>query len=205
MHRGRLGGRPCASRAGEEDPKVLVTTSREPSSRLTAFAKELKLIFPNAQRINRGGQARAPGPGCPPPPPARLQPATPTSPPVRVVARAHPLAYDRAASTGACLQVVGDLVDSCRSSGYTDIVIVHEHRGEPDGLVVCHLPFGAPLWRSSLPFHCGPHARPEPEPEPQLRAATAPRSVRRAPCRACSVQPRSLHGTRGRSAALHLL
>lgn len=45
--------------AGEEDPKIIVTTSRDPSSRLTAFAKELKLVFPNAQRINRGGQARA--------------------------------------------------------------------------------------------------------------------------------------------------
>lgn len=34
------------------------------------------------------------------------------------------------------------MVDSCRTSGFTDIVVVHEHRGEPDGLVVCHLPFG---------------------------------------------------------------
>lgn len=42
---------------------MLVTTSRDPSSRLTAFAKELKLIFPNAQRINRGGQARSPADG----------------------------------------------------------------------------------------------------------------------------------------------
>ena len=44
--------------AGERDPKILVTTSRDPSSRLTQFAKELKLVFPNAQRINRGGQVR---------------------------------------------------------------------------------------------------------------------------------------------------
>ena len=42
--------------AGERDPKVLITTSRDPSSRLTQFAKELKLVIPNAQRINRGGQ-----------------------------------------------------------------------------------------------------------------------------------------------------
>ena len=46
------------ARAGERDPKILVTTSRDPSSRLTHFAKELKLVFPNAQRINRGGQVR---------------------------------------------------------------------------------------------------------------------------------------------------
>ena len=46
------------ARAGERDPKILVTTSRDPSSRLTQFAKELKLVFPNAQRINRGGQVR---------------------------------------------------------------------------------------------------------------------------------------------------
>lgn len=38
--------------------QVLVTTSRNPSSRLTQFAKEVKLVIPNAQRLNRGGQVR---------------------------------------------------------------------------------------------------------------------------------------------------
>ena len=33
-------------------------------------------------------------------------------------------------------------MDTCRSHDFTDIVVVHEHRGEPDGLVVCHLPYG---------------------------------------------------------------
>ena len=46
--------------AGERDPKVLITTSRDPSSRLTQFAKELKLVVPSAQRINRGGQVMVP-------------------------------------------------------------------------------------------------------------------------------------------------
>ena len=41
--------------SGEFDPKILITTSRNPSSKLTQFAKELKLIFPTSQRINRGG------------------------------------------------------------------------------------------------------------------------------------------------------
>ena len=40
--------------AGFEDPKVCVTTSRDPSSRLKKFIKEIKLITPNSQRINRG-------------------------------------------------------------------------------------------------------------------------------------------------------
>lgn len=40
--------------AGAQDPKIVITTSRDPSSRLKMFAKEMKLIFPNAQRINRG-------------------------------------------------------------------------------------------------------------------------------------------------------
>lgn len=34
---------------------MLITTSREPSSRLVQFAKELKLCIPNSQRVNRGG------------------------------------------------------------------------------------------------------------------------------------------------------
>ena len=42
--------------AEERDPKILVTTSRDPSTRLVQFAKEVKLVLPNAQRINRGGQ-----------------------------------------------------------------------------------------------------------------------------------------------------
>ena len=81
-------------RAAERDPKVLVTTSRDPSSRLTAFSKEVRLVIPNATRVNRGGQ------------------------------------------------VVADLVSSARAHDFTDIVVLHEHRGEPDGLVVCHLPHG---------------------------------------------------------------
>ena len=80
--------------AADRDPKILITTSRDPSSRLNQFAKELKLIFPNAQRVNRGGL------------------------------------------------VVSQLVESCRAHEYTDLLVVHEHRGEPDGLVVCHLPYG---------------------------------------------------------------
>ena len=41
-------------RAGFRDPKIMITTSRDPSSRLTQFAKEMKLVFPNSQRVNRG-------------------------------------------------------------------------------------------------------------------------------------------------------
>lgn len=80
--------------AGVTDPKVVVTTSRDPSSRLKQFAKEVRLIFPNAQRMNRGGH------------------------------------------------VIEELVNVCRANEVTDLVIVHEHRGEPDGLIVCHLPHG---------------------------------------------------------------
>jgi len=79
---------------GLKDPRVLVTTSRDPSSRLGQFVKELRLLFPGAQRVNRG-------------------------------------AY-----------VVKDLMSLARSHEMSDVIIVHEHRGKPDGLVVCHLPFG---------------------------------------------------------------
>jgi U3 small nucleolar ribonucleoprotein protein IMP4 len=40
--------------AGMFDPKIAVTTSRDPSSRLKQFAQEIRLIFPNAIRLNRG-------------------------------------------------------------------------------------------------------------------------------------------------------
>jgi U3 small nucleolar ribonucleoprotein protein IMP4 len=80
--------------AGLEDPRVCVTTSRDPSSRLKQFAKEVKLLFPNSVRINRGNNR------------------------------------------------VDELIESCKQSEFTDVVIVQETRGEPDGLVVCHLPLG---------------------------------------------------------------
>lgn len=80
--------------AGVEDPKVVLTTSRDPSARLKMFTKEMRLLIPNCQKINRGG-------------------------------------YDFA-----------QLIGACRSNGVTDLLIVQEHRGEPDGLTVCHLPYG---------------------------------------------------------------
>ncbi|TNM90162.1 hypothetical protein fugu_004396 [Takifugu bimaculatus] len=83
--------------AGVEDPKIMVTTSRDPSSRLKMFAKEVKLMFPGAQRMNRGNHE------------------------------------------------IPALVQACRANNVTDLVIVHETRGQPGtttGLVVCHLPFG---------------------------------------------------------------
>lgn len=80
--------------AGVEDPKIMITTSRDPSSKLKQFAKEVRLIFPNSQRINRGN-------------------------------------YE-----------VKQLVEACRSNDVSDLILLHEHRGVPDGLIVCHLPFG---------------------------------------------------------------
>ncbi|KAK9912913.1 hypothetical protein M0R45_036746 [Rubus argutus] len=82
------------AKASERDPKILLTTSRDPSAPLIQFTKELKLVFPNAQVVNRGGQ------------------------------------------------VISEIVESCRAHDYTDVVLVHEHRGKPDGLIVCHLPYG---------------------------------------------------------------
>ncbi|KAJ8715776.1 hypothetical protein PYW07_010258 [Mythimna separata] len=80
--------------AGVEDPKIMITTSREPSARLKMFVKELRLIFPNSQRMNRGG-------------------------------------YD-----------MSHLIRACRANEVTDFIVVHEHRGVPDSLVICHLPYG---------------------------------------------------------------
>ncbi|CAO2205789.1 unnamed protein product [Urochloa humidicola] len=80
--------------ANIREPKIMLTTSRNPSSTLVQFVKELKVVFPNSQRINRGGQ------------------------------------------------VISEIVESCRSHDITDLILVHEHRGQPDGLIVSHLPHG---------------------------------------------------------------
>jgi len=38
--------------------------------------------------------------------------------------------------------VLKDLVKICQANGITDLVILHETRGEPDGVIVSHLPYG---------------------------------------------------------------
>jgi len=85
---------------GVRDPRVCVTTSRDPSSRLRAFAAEVRLIFPGAARINRGSTT------------------------------------------------VRELVAAAREADFTDVVLVAETRGEPDGLIVSHLPRGPSVFFS---------------------------------------------------------
>jgi U3 small nucleolar ribonucleoprotein protein IMP4 len=43
-----------AALSGIRDPRILVTTSRDASSRLMTFAKEVRLLIPTAIRLNRG-------------------------------------------------------------------------------------------------------------------------------------------------------
>jgi len=78
----------------EEEPKIMLTSSRRPSSKLTQFVKEMKLLFPGAQRMNRGNH------------------------------------------------LLGELVSASRRHGITDLIVAHETRGQPDGLIICHLPNG---------------------------------------------------------------
>lgn len=40
--------------SGVVDPRILITTSRSPSSRLSSFAKEIRLLLPTSTRLNRG-------------------------------------------------------------------------------------------------------------------------------------------------------
>ena len=82
------------SNAGVQDPKIVITTSRSPSTRLAQFAKEVKLLFPNSQRLNRGNY------------------------------------------------VISELVAACKSNQVSDLILLHEHRGVPDTLIVSHFPYG---------------------------------------------------------------
>ncbi|PWA80418.1 ribosomal RNA processing Brix domain protein [Artemisia annua] len=80
--------------ANERDPKILITTSINPSGPLKQFVKELTLVFPNSERMNRGGQ------------------------------------------------VMSEIVASCRSHDFTDVIFVQEVRGIPTRIIISHLPFG---------------------------------------------------------------
>jgi len=83
-----------AALSGVRDPRILVTTSRDPSSRLRTFAKEVRLLLPTATLINRGNY------------------------------------------------VLPDLVASAKTANFTDMVLLHEHRGTPTALTISHLPHG---------------------------------------------------------------
>jgi U3 small nucleolar ribonucleoprotein protein IMP4 len=80
------------------EPKILVTTSRSPSQRLTQFLKEMRLIFPNSVRVNRGNT------------------------------------------------VIKELVKTCQENEFSDLIILHENRGVPDGMIVSHMPFGPTVY-----------------------------------------------------------
>lgn len=79
---------------GVADPKVAITTSRNPSGPIKHFARELSQLIPNAERLNRGA--------------ADLR----------------------------------SLMELCRKHEMTDLVLVNGTHGDPDCLVVCHLPYG---------------------------------------------------------------
>lgn len=83
--------------SGVVDPRVLVTTSRDPSSRLGSFAKEVRLLFPTGIRLNRGNL------------------------------------------------VLPELVQSAKSNGLSDVVLLHEHRGTPTAMTISHFPHGPTL------------------------------------------------------------
>ncbi|TFK28835.1 Brix-domain-containing protein [Coprinopsis marcescibilis] len=86
------------SRAGVQDPKIVITTSRDPSSKLLQFTKEMRLVFPNSHRINRGNY------------------------------------------------VVKELAEACRANDVTDLIVLHEHRGVPDAMIVSHFPHGPTVY-----------------------------------------------------------
>jgi U3 small nucleolar ribonucleoprotein protein IMP4 len=41
---------------------------------------------------------------------------------------------------------MNDLSTACRSNDITDLLIIHEHRGVPDALIVSHFPYGPTVY-----------------------------------------------------------
>ncbi|KAG6518202.1 hypothetical protein ZIOFF_021605 [Zingiber officinale] len=50
--------------------------------------------------------------------------------------------------------VISEIIEFCRAHEYTDVIFVHEHRGEPDNLVICHLSFGPTTFFELLNVLC---------------------------------------------------
>lgn len=41
---------------------------------------------------------------------------------------------------------IKDLIEMAQKKQFSDIVILHEHRGEPDGMIISHMPYGPTLY-----------------------------------------------------------
>jgi U3 small nucleolar ribonucleoprotein protein IMP4 len=80
------------------EPKILVTTSRHPSQRLTQFLQEIRIIIPNSIRVNRGNI------------------------------------------------VLKDIIKACKQNDFSDLIILHENRGNPDGMIISHMPNGPTIY-----------------------------------------------------------
>nr|UXY87807.1 U3 snoRNP protein, IMP4 [Cryptomonas curvata] len=78
----------------QSNSKIIITTSRNPSSSLLKFTKEIKKFFPSAKRLNRGNK------------------------------------------------FLKSLMYFCLSQQVTDLLIIYEHRGVPNSLIISHLPTG---------------------------------------------------------------
>jgi len=44
--------------------------------------------------------------------------------------------------------VFKDIIHISIKREFTDLIILHEHRGEPDGMIICHFPLGPTLYLS---------------------------------------------------------
>lgn len=42
--------------------------------------------------------------------------------------------------------VMQDLVNLCLNKNLSDLILLHEHRGQPDGMIVCHFPVGPTVY-----------------------------------------------------------
>lgn len=39
-----------------------------------------------------------------------------------------------------------DLINLCLNKNLTDLILLHEHRGQPDGMIICHFPVGPTVY-----------------------------------------------------------
>lgn len=42
--------------------------------------------------------------------------------------------------------VIKDLVKTCQDYEFTDLIMLHENRGQPDGMIVSHMPYGPTIY-----------------------------------------------------------
>lgn len=118
--------------AGVKDPKILLTTARDPSSRLAQFAKVSWYIGGTLMKALSASLFCLST--------TRMHLYTDTdhswTRPILKFVQEMRLVFPNATRINRGSTVMREMSEACRTNDYTDLIVLHEHRGQPGELFI---------------------------------------------------------------------